>query len=128
MTDHEAHDRPPVGIDMARLRPYLHDALLQQKDKPTALAIARKLDRGEWRAVTDFEVVGDDLDEVDLHSLHFRVEVLVSDGWATLARIHWSNLGLEWADVQLFWDQAVRQHREGTFPGGDQDPDRRGGE
>jgi hypothetical protein len=113
---------PPAGVNFQRLRPYLEDALLHQKDKRTALAIARKLDQGQWRAITDFEVVGDDLDEVDLASLQFRVEVPVSDGWATLARIHWSNLGLEWADVELAWEETLRQHREGIEPGGPNHP------
>jgi hypothetical protein len=111
------------------LRPYLEDALRKQKDKRTALAIARKLDRDQWRAVAQFDVVvGDDLDQVDLNSLTFRIDVEVSDGWATLANIHWSNLGLEWADVEAAWEEVKRQHREGIFPGGEHDPNRRGGE
>jgi hypothetical protein len=120
--------RPPLGVNFQRLRPYLQDALLEQKDKRTALAIARKLDRDQWRAIAQFDVVGDDLDEVDLNSLNFRIDVEVSDGWATLCTVHWSNLGLEWADVEAAWDEVVRQHREGTFPGGEHDPHRRGGE
>jgi hypothetical protein len=72
--------------------------------------------------------VGDDLDQVDLNSLTFRIDVEVSDGWATLANIHWSNLGLEWADVEAAWEEVKRQHREGIFPGGEHDPNRRGGE
>jgi hypothetical protein len=71
---------------------------------------------------------GHDLDQVDLNSLTFRIDVEVSDGWATLANIHWSNLGLEWADVEAAWEEVKRQHREGIFPGGEHDPNRRGGE
>ena len=118
----------PVGVDMARLRPFLEDALLRQKDKRTAAALADKLDRGQWRARTDWEVVGDQHDQVDLDSLNFCVEVQVSDGWATLTRIHWSRLGLEWADVCRQWDETLRQHREGIYPGGPNDPDPRAGE
>jgi hypothetical protein len=124
----EEFKRPPLGVDFQRLRPYLQDALLEQKDKRTALAIARKLDRDQWRAIAQFDVVGDDFDQVDLNSLSFRVDVEVSDGWATLCTIHWSNLGLEWGDVTAAWDEVVRQHREGNFPGGEHDPHRRGGE
>jgi hypothetical protein len=120
--------RPPAGVNVQRLRPYLQDALLRQKDKRTALALARKLDRDQWRAVAQFDVVGDELDQVDLNSLSFRIDVEVSDGWATLANIHWSNLGLEWADVEAAWNEVVRQHREGIFPDGPNDPGRRGGE
>jgi hypothetical protein len=39
--------RPPLGVNFQRLRPYLEDALRKQKDKRTALAIARKLDRDQ---------------------------------------------------------------------------------
>jgi hypothetical protein len=120
--------RPPLGVDFQRLRPYLQDALLEQKDKRTALAIARKLDRDQWRAIAHFDVVGDEVDQVDLNSLAFRIDVEVSDGWATLCTIHWSNLGLEWSDVTTAWDEVVRQHREGISPGGEHDPDHRGGE
>jgi hypothetical protein len=117
--------RPPLGVNFQRLRPYLQDALLEQKDKRTVLAIARRLDRDEWRAIAQFDVVGDDLDQVDLNSLNFRIDVEVSDGWATLCTIHWSNLGLEWADVEAAWEEVKRQHREGIFPDGPNDPGRR---
>jgi hypothetical protein len=53
---------PPAGVNFQRLRPFLQDALRQQKDKRTALAIAQRLDRDEWRAIAQFNVVGDDLD------------------------------------------------------------------
>jgi hypothetical protein len=42
---------PPAGVNFQRLRPFLQDALRQQKDKRTALAIAQRLDRDEWRAI-----------------------------------------------------------------------------
>ena len=63
---------PPAGVNFQRLRPYLEDALRQQKDKRTALAIAQRLDRDEWRAIAQFDVVGDDLDRVDLDSFSIR--------------------------------------------------------
>jgi hypothetical protein len=112
----------PAGVNFQRLRPYLKDALLHQKDKRTALAIARKLDRNEWRGIAQFDVVGDDLDKVDLNSLSYRVEIQVSDGWATLCTVHWTQLGLEWSDVTAAWEEVLRQHREGIEPGGPNDP------
>ena len=51
---------PPAGVNFQRLRPFLQDALRQQKDKRTALAIAQRLDRDEWRAIAQFNVIGDD--------------------------------------------------------------------
>jgi hypothetical protein len=114
-------DRPP-GVDMQRLRPYLKDALLRQKDKRTARALADQLDQGEWRAIATFDVVGDQLDQADLNSLTYRIDVAVRDGWAELCTIHWSLVGLEWADVVMTWEDVLRQHREGTNPGGENDP------
>jgi hypothetical protein len=116
---------PRAGVNFQRLRPYLKDALLHQKNKRTALAIARKLDRNQWRAIAQFSVIGDQVDQVDLSSLSFRVEVEVADGWAELCTVHWTHLGLEWVDVEKAWDEVLRQHREGIQPGGPNDPGRR---
>jgi hypothetical protein len=116
---------PPAGVNFQRLHPYLKDALLRQKDKRTAVILARKLDRGQWRAICQFNVVGDDLDRVDLDSFSILVEVEVSDGWAKFCTVHWTDLGMEWADVEKAWDEVLRQHREGTFPDGPNDPGRR---
>lgn len=116
---------PPAGVNFQRLRPYIEAALLEQKSKRVALGLARKLDRDEWRAIAQFDVVGDDLDRVDLDSFSIRVEVEVSDGWAQLCTVHWTNLGMEWADVERAWEEVLRQHREGVFPDGPNDPGRR---
>lgn len=118
---------PPAGVNFQRLRPYIEAALLEQKSKRVALGLARKLDRDEWRAIAQFNVVGDDLDRVDLDSFSIRVEVEVSDGWAQLCTVHWTNLGMEWADVEQAWEEVLRQHREGIFPDGPNDPGRREG-
>jgi hypothetical protein len=112
----------PAGVNFQRLRPYLEDALRRQKDDRVALALARKLDRNEYRVIAQFDVAGDDQDRVDLDSLAFRVEVVVSDGWAELCTVAWTRLGLEWSDVTAAWDEVRRQHREGTQPGGPHDP------
>ena len=116
---------PPAGVNFQRLRPYIEGALREQKSKRVALGLARKLDRDEWRAIAQFDVVGDDLDRVDLDSFSIRVEVEVSDGWAELCTVHWTHLGMEWADVEKAWDEVRRQHREGIFPDGPNDPGRR---
>jgi hypothetical protein len=116
---------PPAGVNFQRLRPYIEAALLEQKSKRVALGLARKLDRDEWRAIAQFNVVGDDLDRVDLDSFSIRVEVEVSDGWAQLCTVHWTNLGMEWVDVERAWEEVLRQHREGIFPDGPNDPGRR---
>jgi hypothetical protein len=81
---------PAAGVNFQRLRSYLQDALLHQKDKRIALAIALRLDRNQWRAIAQFDVVGDDHDQVDLNSLSYRVEVETSDGWAPLCTVHWT--------------------------------------
>jgi hypothetical protein len=60
--------------------PTFEDALLHQKDKRTARAIAERLDRNMWRAIAQFDVVGDDLDQVDLDSFSILVEVETSNG------------------------------------------------
>ncbi len=90
-----------------------------------ARAIAVRLDRNMWRAIAQFDVVGDDLDQVDLDSFSIRVEVETSDGWAEFCTVHWTNLGMEWSDVTAAWDEVLRQHREGIHPGSPNDPGRR---
>ena len=119
---HGTHGTPPAGVNFQRLRPYLEDALLHQKNKRVALAIAQRLDRNQWRAIAEFKVVGDDLDQVDLDSFSIRVEVETSDGWADLCTVRWFQLGMEWSDVTAAWDEVLRQHREGIQPGGPNDP------
>jgi hypothetical protein len=123
MIDHPR--TPPAGVNFQRLRPYLRDALLHQKNKRIARAIAQRLDRNQWRAIAQFDVVGDDLDRVDLDSFSIRVEVETSNGWAQLCTVHWTHLGMEWADVEKAWEEVLRQHREGIQPGGPNDPGHR---
>jgi hypothetical protein len=104
---------------------YLQDALLHQKDKRTARAIAQRLDRDEWRAIAQFDVVGDDLDRVDLDSFSIRSRSRCGTAGAELCTVHWTHLGMEWSDVTAAWDEVRRQHREGIQPGGPNDPGRR---
>jgi hypothetical protein len=70
-------------------------------------------------------VVGDQHDRVDLDSYSICVEVQVLDGWAELCTVHWTHLGLEWADVEAAYEEVLRQHREGTYPRGPNDPGER---
>jgi hypothetical protein len=49
--DNGTHGTPPAGVNFQRLRPHLEVALLHQKDKRIALAIAQRLDRDQWRAI-----------------------------------------------------------------------------
>src|SRR5215218_5612058 len=87
--DNGTHGTPPAGVNFQRL------------------------DRNQWRAIAQFNVTGDELDLVDLDSFSIRVEVEVSDGWAEFCTIHWTNLGMELADVERAWEEVLRQHREG---------------
>ena len=112
---------PAAGVNVQRLRPYIRAALLKQKDKRTALALADRFERNMWRAIARFDVVGDDLDRVDLDSYAIVVEVEASDGWAELCAVHWTNLGLEWSDVTAAYDEVLRQHLEGIQPDGPSD-------
>jgi hypothetical protein len=113
---------PAAGVNVQRLRPYIRAALLEQKDPRTALALADRFDRNMWRAIAQFDVVGDDLDpRVDLDSYSILVEVEASDGWAQLCTVHWTNLGMEWSDVTAAYDEVLRQHREGIQPDGPSD-------
>ena len=86
---------PAAGVNFQRLRPYLEDALRHQKSKRVALAIAQRLDRNQWRAIAQFDVVGDDLDQVDLDSFSIRVDVETSNGWAEFCTVQWTQLGME---------------------------------
>jgi len=60
-------------------------------------------------------------------SLAYRVDVLTRGGWTDLCTVNWRLLGLEWADVTRELDSTLRQHAEGTFPGGPHDQGRPAG-
>jgi hypothetical protein len=112
MTQLALHDR--------LLHFYMRRALESQKDRGTALRIARLLEAGEYRVVGVFRA--DHLERLDPDSMAYRVDVRCLDGWAELCTIHWTLLGLEWADVMLEVENVQRQHAEGTYPGGPRDP------
>jgi len=101
------------------LRHYIREAILRQTDRLAALAIARKVEVGDYRVIGTFAL--DRYDCVDPASMTFRVEVQALDGWAELCSVHWTLLGLEWADMMAEVDNVYRQHAEGTYPGGPMD-------
>jgi hypothetical protein len=114
---------PPIHY--RRLREYIVDAIYAQEKAHVRYAAAICMDdpaRHRIRSVWDLSADGT---KVDMNSLSYVVEVLVRDGWATLCTIHWTNLGLEWADVQDEFEQNLRQWQDGTHPGGPNDPSRR---
>jgi hypothetical protein len=111
-----------VAIHDRLLRLFIREALHQQKDLRIARAIARKLDDGDYRIIATFAL--DHHDRLDPGSMTAQVEVLALDGWAELCSIHWTQLGLEWADVMAEVESVHRQHAEGTYPDGPKDPRR----
>jgi hypothetical protein len=105
--------------------PPIHERLLCQYVERALLAQNPRKQRAMARLVTDpktrrivAEFDADDDDRPVPGSLAYRVDVLAADGWATLATIHWTRLGLEWADVLFEVRSTLRQHEEGTYPGG----------
>jgi hypothetical protein len=77
-------------------------------------------DPGTRRIVAEFDA--DDDGRPVPASLAYRVDVLARDGWATLATVHWTRLGLEMADVYFELNATLRQRQAGTYPGGPRDP------
>jgi hypothetical protein len=115
---------PPIHYRL--LREHILKAINAQEKQLVRDAVAVCMDdpkRHRFRSVWD---LSEDGTQVDLNSLSYEVEVLVSDGWATLCTVHWTNLGLEWADVQWEFEENRRQWGEGTYPGGPNDPHQRG--
>jgi hypothetical protein len=99
----------------ARLRGYIVDALHAQDDEDTARTLARHLDRGEWRVISEFEREDG---EIVLTSLRYLVQVQHASQWVSLLRVPWSPLGLNLDQVLYEHRELLRQHRDGTFPGG----------
>ena len=115
-------DREPIHERL--LRVYAQEALLGQ-DPRKQPAMARLLqDPKTRRIVSEFDADDDGRPIPD--SLAYRLDLLASDGWATLCTIDWRMLGLEWADVLFEVKATLRQHEEGTHPGGPNDPHQRG--
>jgi hypothetical protein len=112
-----------LAIHDRLLRRFILDALHEQPTEQIALAIADQLEAGEYRVVSEFGL--DRHDQLDPASLTARVDVWMLDGWATLCWVHWTQLGLEWADVMAEVENVYRQQEEGTYPDGPKDPDRR---
>jgi hypothetical protein len=115
-------DREPIHERL--LRAYAQEALLAQ-DPRKQPAMARLLQNPKTRRIVA-EFDADDDGQPVPDSLSYRLDLLARDGWATLCTIHWSRLGLEWADVLFEVKSTLRQHEEGTQPGGPNDPHQRG--
>jgi hypothetical protein len=113
---------PPIHYRL--LREYIDRAILAQKDYRTALGIAQLLDTGKFDIIANFELDADG--RPDPTTLSYRVDVLTADGWATLCSVDWKQVGLEMADVYFELRNTLRQHEEGTHPGGPNDPHQRG--
>jgi hypothetical protein len=109
-----------LAIHDRLLRMFIEDAIRRQSDWLTRVAIARKLKAGHYRVISTFEV--DRHDRLIPASMTAQVEILMLDGWAELCSIHWTQLGLEWADVMAEVESLHRQHAEGTYPDGPKDP------
>jgi hypothetical protein len=110
----------PVPLKERLLRYYVEQAIDGQPTARGRLGAARVMNTRRWRLVSVFDL--DDDGRPDPHSLCYRVELLASDGWATLCTIHWQLLGLEMADVYFELNSTLRQHQGGTYPGGPNDP------
>ncbi|HEV8653696.1 MAG TPA: hypothetical protein VG276_30935 [Actinomycetes bacterium] len=107
------------------LHRYVERALLAQNPRKRPAMARLVADPRTRRIVAVFDA--DDDGRPVPGSLAYRVDLLARDGWATLARIHWTLLGLEWADVTRELDSTLRQHAEGTYPGGEHDQGRPAG-
>jgi muconolactone delta-isomerase len=111
---------PTEPISHRLLFQFIDDALRQQ---PSALGLyaAAQIAAGQWRLVALFDL--DDTSEPIPGSLTYQVEVHGHDGlWRPLCRVHWSLLALEAVDVQNALEDVLRQHAQGTYPGGPADP------
>jgi hypothetical protein len=113
---------PPIHYQL--LRAFIDQALRNLPDKATALYIARLLDKGRYDIVSHFDLTDDDRPIAD--TLTYSVDVQGAEGWWRLCTVGWRLLGLEWADVQYELRNTLRQHEEGTYPGGPNDPHQRG--
>ena len=71
------------------LHRYVRDALAQH---PPDLAadLAKYIDAGRWRVIATFDT--DAQGEPIPASLYYRFDINLTDGWAPLARIHWSRM------------------------------------
>jgi hypothetical protein len=111
-------DREPIHERL--LLAYVSEALAAQ-DPRKRQAMERLAANPTTRRIVAEFAAGDDGRPVP-DSLAYRLDLRAVDGWATLCTIDWRMLGLEWADVLFEVRSTLRQHEEGTYPGGPQDP------
>jgi hypothetical protein len=115
-------DREPIHERL--LRAYAERALAAQEPRKQPAMARLVANPNTRRIIAEFEADDDGRPIPD--SLAYRLDLLAADGWATLCTIDWRMLGLEWADVQFELRNILRQHEEGTYPGGPQDSHQRG--
>lgn len=111
-------DREPIHERL--LLAYVSEALAGQDPRKRPAMERLAANPKTRRFVSEFDADDDGRPIPD--SLRYRVDLLAADGWATLCTIDWRILGLEWADVLYEVNSTLRQHEEGTYPGGPQDP------
>jgi hypothetical protein len=99
---------------------YVGQALLGQDPRKRPAIAQLVIDPRTRRIVSSF--VSDDDGRPIPDSLAYRVDVLTRGGWTDLCTVNWRLLGLEWADVLFELRSTLRQHAEGTYPGGERDP------
>lgn len=78
------------------LRAYVDDAIekLNAEVRPTVRAL---IEEGKYRIASMFDLGADG--EMDAYSLSYRFDVLVADGWGSIAKVHWTRLGMTMDDV-----------------------------
>jgi hypothetical protein len=112
---------PTEPISHRLLRGFIDEALRAQQPPSLGLYAASRMLAGAWRLVALFDADG--AGEPIPGSLHYQVEVLCHDGLhRPLCTVHWTLLGLEVVDVQEQLESVLRQHAQGTYPGGPNDP------
>ncbi len=111
-----------LPVHYRRLREAVTMSLLAQPDQRAAQAVAALLHAGHYDIVSHFTL--DEAGEPVPGTLAYGVHVLTADGWVTVVRVDWRLLGLEWADVQDELANTLRQHADGTYPGGEHDQGR----
>ena len=78
-----------------RLDGVIYWALRQVHDEEgedVALALARRMDRGQWRLMTQVDVDSDGQPDVD--TLWFRVDLQFGERWVELVAARWTALGV----------------------------------
>lgn len=96
-------------LHFALLHRHIVDALHEQKDYDTALAIAALLDAGRFEVIAEFSRYDDG--DYDPLSLHYRVELALPDGtWTPLVRVHHSRVAVTDDEARMELAAVMAQH------------------